>query len=369
MNSHDATLALRGEEFLIERSMVLRLGDFRLEVLSNCAELLDALASYFGPICRDTGFDPATPAAPNTLRLTAVEGASPELPLVFRDWQREPGKQGRKDSVVDLESIRIVHKVRTGVVFLQSAENPLARGPLRKNLNQLINFINSQYMNYLQQRDWLITHTASVLLPGGALALGAFSGGGKSTLMLRLLEEKEAQFVSNDRSFLRHDGGRLRICGVPKLPRVNPGTLLHSPRLRSLLPVKRQEQLQELTPTELWELEEKYDVPLRERYGPTAIADSEVDLRALIVLAWDPQSTQSTELQTVDLAAEPSLLEAVMKSPGPFYQDREGRFLANGIKPQPSSYLERLRGQTVFALKGKADFARAVELLRDHGLL
>ena len=84
----------------------------------------------------------------------------------FIDWAREPGKTGRKDSYLDLDGGRLVRKVRTGMVFLQSAGERIAAGPCLRYDNQVINFINAQYMNWLQNQGWLICH-ASGLVTGG----------------------------------------------------------------------------------------------------------------------------------------------------------------------------------------------------------
>ena len=57
----------------------------------------------------------------------------------------------------------------------------------------------------------------------------------------------------------------------------------------------------------------------------------------------------------------PDLLGAVMKSPGPFFQRRDGSFLADGELPDPAPYRAALAGIPVFELSGAIDFARAAQ--------
>ena len=80
------------------------------------------------------------------LEVVAVEREAPDLGVDFIDWPREPGKTGRKDSYLDLDGARLVRKVRTGMVFLHGTADRIAAGPCLRNDNQVINFINAQYM-------------------------------------------------------------------------------------------------------------------------------------------------------------------------------------------------------------------------------
>ena len=132
---------------LDEQRLYLSLGEYTLSVRSNSHELLTKLGHYFSHV--------TAPACAANMEVIAIERAAPQLGIEFKDWQREPGKRGRKDSYFDFPSGRLLHKVRTGMVFLQSETQRIAAGPCLRNDNQVINFINSQYMNWLQQRDWL----------------------------------------------------------------------------------------------------------------------------------------------------------------------------------------------------------------------
>ena len=78
----------------------------------------------------------------------------------------------------------------------------------------------------------------------------------------------------------------------------------------------------------LWELEEKFDVDVEQFYGKGRIDTSTaVPLAGLIILNWHRDSDQPVSISQVSISRREELLKAVMKSPGPFYQDRSGCFL------------------------------------------
>ena len=68
-------------------------------------------------------------------------------------------------------------------------------------------------MNELQNHGWLINHAAalvyrdSVCASENAIAFAGFSGGGKSTSMLHVLNSGHCRFLSNDRLFVKSEDG------------------------------------------------------------------------------------------------------------------------------------------------------------------
>ena len=339
---------------LTEAPLLLRMGDQLLALHSNSPALLDTIAAYFSHIVETTAA-----AEQADIEVIAIDGPNPELDLPFRDWPREEGKSGRKDAVIDLDDARLVRKVRTGLVFLQRQQRPIAAGELSAHPNQLINFINSQHMNQLQQQGWLICHAAGLTAAEHGIAIAGFSGGGKSTLLLHLMEAEHARYVTNDRLFIRHRGIGTAMTGIPKLPRINPGTIVHNPRLRQLLSARELDRLQSLHADELWHLEEKYDAHINDLYGPQRIVDGG-ELRDLVILNWGRHHASPTQLQKVSLGERRELLHAVMKSPGPFFQDRQGQFLTGLEQARPADYLAALEGVQLWELTGRTDFDQAV---------
>ncbi len=346
---------LLGGRRLLESPRSFSANGCRLNIRSNSRQLLDRLADYFGHL-------PRTPTH-ESLDIIAVERPVCDSGLAFADWRREAGKSGRKDAYLDLADGRLVLKVRTGMLFLQSETRRIAAGPCLANDNQLINFINSQLMNRLQQRGWLICHAAALSFGDRGLALAGFSGNGKSTLMLHLMEQPGYRYLTNDRLFLRAADGEVMALGIPKLPRINPGTLINNPRLAPLLTPERRRQLGQLPKQELWALEEKHDVDIAALYGKERIDTSTpVSLVSLLILNWRHDSPEPTTLQRVDLAQRRDLLAAVMKTPGPFYQDPTGRFQRDDDALPESAYLQLFQQMEIFEVTGGVDFDRLVGL-------
>lgn len=338
---------LTGEHAPVPDTLVLALDGLRIGVRSNSGTLLARLAEYFAQVVSAGAVD---------IELLAIESEPVALGLDYVDWRREAGKRGRKDSCFDLPGARVIHKVRTGMTFLQSDAFRIAAGPCLANDNQVINFINNQYMNWLQQQGWLNCHAAALTVNGRALAMAGFSGGGKSTLMLHMLEQQGTAFLSNDRLFISQQQGQICAAGIPKLPRINPGTIVNNPRLHTLIPPLERAELARLPTDQLWELEQKYDADISRLYGPGRIDTHSRPLAAFMVLNWSRTSDQPLQVERVDPGRRPDLLAAIMKSPGPFYQNSEGQFQTDTRMFDEAAYLRLLEQVPVYEARGGIDF-------------
>jgi len=344
---NDVSDTLLDSHVLIKEPLCLTIEGFSFQVRSNSIELLDKLRCYFAGMC--------TATTQRGVEIIAIERDAADLAINFTDWSREPGKTGRKDSYVDFSGARLLRKVRTGMLFLQSASHRIAAGPCLANENQVINFINAQYMNWLQQQGWLICHAAGLVHNDKAYAIAGFSGGGKSTQMLHLLNGENTAYMTNDRLFVRAEDGFTKATGIPKLPRVNPGTIVHNPKLHELISEQQKSALLSMPQQELWELEHKYDVFIDKIYGPDRIVFS-APLAALIILNWRHDSQQPMSVEKIKLADRRDLLHAVMKSPGPFYQYPDGRFYQDSTALEEQAYIEALGNNAVYEVRGKVDF-------------
>ncbi|CEP36809.1 MULTISPECIES: HprK-related kinase B [unclassified Halomonas] len=304
----------------------------------------------------------------------------PELPVWLLDQQVDTsGREwtavkraktsalGLKEAYVDTPQGRWIHKVRTGMVLFQSLTAPVAVGELNKHHSQVINFINNQFLNHHQRGGYLLGHASAFDIDGNVTAIAASSGGGKSTLMLKALETAQARFLSNDRVLFKPDNGQINILGVAKHPRVNPGTLIHSPRLIDILPAHERARFEHMPSSQLWDIEQKYDVLIPNAYGADKTALSGT-LKHLVLLDWALDSTAPTALSSVDIATTPEALEGLRKSPGPFFQRADGHFPAEQAQ-SAQAYAEYLAGVDVLRLTGAIDFARAIELFNDRGIL
>lgn len=342
---------------LFKQRLSLSFDEFTIEILTNSVALTETLRSYFLPyVTADVGS--------NSKQLYLYEQEPVSMPLAWADWPREPGKAGQKEQICDAEDGRWIHKVKTGVIFFQHNTQPTAVGPCLKHSSQIINFVINQYINYLQQSGGLICHAACVEIEQQGVAIAAFSGGGKSTTMLKLMEHEHTQFVSNDRLFLFATETGVLAKGVSKQPRVNPGTLLHNDTLRHLLSSEQQDALSMLSPTELWSLEQKFDVHITEHYGSNRSKNSTA-LQHVILLNWSHQSHEDTSLDMINIAERPELIGAIAKSPGPFFQQRNGDFLATAAAPTDKQYLDCLERLCVWEARGTADFTRLVDLIKE----
>lgn len=357
-NAKQTAQILIGDTLTQQRVLDLNLGRCIVRVCSNTLAILDYLENYFSHcVMQKTNND-------FDMTVQIIESNPVELPLNFYDWRREAGKTGRKDSVCDIEDARLIKKVRTGMLFLQSEDYRIANGACSENLNQVINFINNQYMTWLQQRNWLNCHAAALVKDGYAYAVAGFSGGGKSTLMLHMLDNAGTKFLSNDRLFIQQEDAHLQAVGIAKMPRINPGTIIHNPRLNHMLSDAQQKQLLAMPVEDLWDLEQKYDVDIERIYGHGRIV-SEAPLKSFLVLNWQRNSSESLQLKKVNLRQRADLLSAVMKSPGPFYQLKDGQFSSAAHTFNQEAYLKALDNIAVFEATGRVDFA----MLAEHYLM
>jgi HprK-related kinase B len=294
-------------------------------------------------------------AGPVAATIDVLEGQNLSVQPDWIDWAREPGKAGRKDAYVDLDDGRLVHKIRTGMTFLQSSQALAAFGPCLAYPNQVINFINTQILNICKRDGWEICHAAAVTDGHKGLAIAGLSGGGKSTAILRMMDLDTTQFVTNDRLMVRATPNSTEGLGIPKNPRINPGTILHNPRLALLLSDERKAELLQMPPEDLWQLEEKHDLFISEVYGQDRMSFT-APLTEFWVLNWSRSSTEPTRLVDADLTERPDLLGAIMKSAGPFFQDANGVFLRDDEPLDPDAYLRQLKSVRIREATGAIDF-------------
>lgn len=347
------------ERYPVTSALELEMDGVAIRVSSNSPVLIGKLEAYFGRHVART-------ARASAIRISALEASPPEFAVVFRDWPAPPGKALPKEAFADTPSGRVVRKLRTPMQFVVSPTELIAVGPCLQHTNQVVNFIVSQHISQQRRAGWLVCHAAGVASDAaGALAIAARSGGGKSTLALRLMSSG-LSYVSNDRLLLRRASGAAEVAGVPKLPRVNPGTLLHNPDLADLLPMKRRRELLELEPSALWDLEEKYDVCVDGVYGVGRSRDR-APLAALVLLRWQPSATLPTRFAPVQLEQRRDLLELLIKPAGVLDIPWGGAGAASHAVNEPGAraYLEALADVRVFEVTGRVDFQRATLYCRE----
>lgn len=330
----------------------LRVAGVAIRVDSNSPELVAALRDYLHVWTIDGADTTQVGAAPD-VHVLAIEAepARPDLP--FLPVAVSTGRRV-KEEYAELLDGRVVRKRLTGILLLLGQGPQLVIGPCRQNLNQVVNFINNRYIQWHLERGWLLCHAAGVARQGRGLLLAGFSGRGKSTLALRLIEHG-LDFISNDRLLV---GGSGELRGLAKWPRVNPGTLLHHPRLLHTLSKDEVERLRAMPPEALWTLEQKSDVDVARVFGPQHVALS-AEFAGSVLLSWD-RKAGATQIQRVDLAQRPDLLQAVMKQPGILFYDPARRCQAN-----EQAYLDALARVPTHECSGHVDWdAAAAACLR-----
>lgn len=331
-------------------SLDLRFGDCTIRVAANRPAITAALTDYFHPFV--VGPDPGM--AP-ILTVTLHEAPPPAADAPFTIKPPDPGKSKIKEEYQDLPDGRIVRKRLTGMLFIFGEGRHLAVGPCLGNLNQVVNFINNRYIEWLLCRGALLGHAAGVLINGRGLGLAGFSGAGKSTLALQLMNHG-ATFVSNDRLMIRRSGDGLVMNGVAKLPRINPGTALNNPNLVGIMPEPDRRRFSAMSEADLWSVEHKYDAPLDACFGPGRFL-LEGPMEGLVILNWH-RNPGPLKREKVDLAQRPDLLPAFMKPTGLFFLPGPGLDCA---MPAPTGrvYTDFLSACTVWEITGGIDFEAA----------
>ena len=351
--------------FPARHGFVLRLEELTLAVRSNSAAVVGDLRGYFGDfVAADIKTDAGAPA---DLDFLLLEAPVEEAPVALAIKPAAPGKRVDKERFADIPGGRLVRKQATGMLFLFGAGLNLAIGPCAANRNQLVNFLCARYMERRLAQGWMLGHAAGVARPvsqgGKALALCGFAGLGKSTLALHVLA-RGLDFVSNDRVLVEpaeagpNGAGGPVLHGIPKHPRLNPGTALGNPALapflapllEAALPEDARKAYADLAPEALRQVEDKFDASIDVCFGPGRFRLA-APLGGVVVLNWR-HGGGALSVRRVDLSQRLDLLEALRKPPGVFYLPQA---LA-GARLTPQACLEALSGVPALELCGGVDF-------------
>lgn len=348
-------------EHLLRPGHTLRLhlaDDFIALVESNSRALLDRLAEYF---CEFLAGDPD---APVTTRLTALQSHPPPIESMFfqRPFTINPttSPRGPKESWLDIEGGRLVRKLRTGMVYLFGGRANLVIGDCLENESQVVNFINNRLIQARLDQGCLLGHAAAVTSEAGrTIMIAGFPGMGKSTLSLKIMARPGAIFLSNDRVMFgpAPGGDALWAYGVPKHPRINPGTILHNEHLAWIFTDEERARFTAMDPAALWDLERKYDGLVHRSFGPRRFRLA-APLTAVALLNWRRDAAGSIVIREIDPNARRDLLPALMKSPGLFYTPPDG---GRASTAPIEEYIAGLAGVKVYELAGAVDFDAAAE--------
>ncbi len=333
----------------VEQSLFLQFDTCVIKVTSNSVSVIDNLKIYF------EGFEANLDKA--DIEIVAIERSNLVLDIDFIDKPSEPGKTKIKEQYYDVDNrSRIIRKKTTGLCFFTDPNNNLVVGECKLNLNQVINFINNRFMQYILKQKGILLHAAAVQFNGLGIAMSGFSGKGKSTLALFFLNQG-ADFVSNDRLISWQDKHVTQMLGVVKHPRVNPGTIVNNPKLNGIFSEQAMNRYLSMSNADLWSLEEKYDVPIGEFYGKEKfVLKSKLDV--YIILNWDLGSSNTTNIKQINLLNRKDLLSACMKSTGLFYLYDQSNWFNDQF------YLNILSSVKVYEVSGRIDFGKVVDFCK-----
>ena len=185
------------------------------------------------------------------------------------------------------------------------------------DVNQVVNLIGTLFGLSLIRRGYVMLHASAVADAGTgeAIAFLGNSGSGKSSLALQLVERGGYDFLSNDRIFLKAIDDGVTIVGLPKKPRVNPGTLLASAALSRLVVGSRRHAYEQLPADELWHLEEKTDIDVEDHLG----ARSKISARLghVYSLEWR-RSDEGLRQESLDVDGAMAAMRVTSKDYGPY---------------------------------------------------
>ena len=342
---HPETLV---RDFVTPFGLRLRVVDVPVEILTDDQDVWAALSRYYRAYVSSADVRPAA-----VVKLIQGELAPPGE---FIDVERAGGAKV-KEAVQDVPGGRLVLKKTTGVVMGLWPGHAFAIGDLRRHLNQGINLVNACYAKAVLSRGHLLLHASGVSWNGRTAMLAGPPGRGKSTAALHFVEEG-FRFLSNDRVLAKPLAEEVEVLGYPKQPRVNPGTLLGHPRLRTLLKPDDQEALGALPRAELWALERKCDVDLDAIYGAGTV-ELAGRARVLALLKWrlDGPPFSVRRLDTTEALAN---VPFFYKDLGVFDLDRP-----RDAAGRMADYAELLRRVTVVEANGCVDFPALVDLVGD----
>nr|WP_321403417.1 HprK-related kinase B [uncultured Desulfobacter sp.] len=326
---------------------LLPLDDCTIEIKCSSEALRNELTRYFLPLLDG-------PHGRVKIHIQVVDGPEPSLDCLLTLQKSGVGKTEVKEELALLDVGRVVRKVNSGIIMVFGGEQNLVSGPCLDYPNQVINFINNRFIEYKLNKGALLGHAAAVFANGMGIAVAGFSGMGKSTLALHLMNAG-ADFVSNDRLVMENTGGHLMMSGVAKWPRINPGTALNNPSLCGVLTDREQAEYKKLPREALWRLEHKYDVMIDQCYGPNRFRLN-APLDRLVLLNWQLDAGPM-KAEEIVLALHKPLLQAIMKDTGLFYLPD------NGLAQNPSEdqYFDLLSSCRVLVLSGGADFEQATQ--------
>ncbi|MDR1397786.1 MAG: HprK-related kinase B [Desulfarculales bacterium] len=346
-------------KYPVTEEIILDFGDIAVRVEMNSPELCAYLYDYFSEFVENTAL-----AGKQLVTVSAHETGALELDLPFISHPAGNGKNKIKESFLNAMDGRLVRKNLTGLIMAFNGQENLVVGRCLDNSNQVVNFINNRLIEQRLNHGCYLGHAAAVSLSDYGLALAGFSGMGKSTLALHLMNEG-CTFISNDRVMLSPDPEPV-LYGVAKQPRINPGTALANAMLHSVMSVRDRRHFSSLPQDILWAAEHKYDALIGKCYGAGRFK-LQSHFGGLVVLNWR-RTPEPTEARLVNAKERPDLVKAFVKETGLFFWAAAGGAHRD---PPADAYAARLSKAPMIEISGGVNFSQAtafcLDFLQNHG--
>jgi HprK-related kinase B len=226
-------------------------------------------------------------------------------------------------------------------------------------MHRAVNLVDACYARIFREGGYQLLHASGVSRGGRGALVSGVSGAGKSTSALHLVEAG-FRLLSNDCVLARPDAAGIDVRGYPKAPYVNPGTLLHHPRLVSLLEPEERRALSAMPTQELWRFEPgKRALDVDALWGPgTFCLQARAEL--LVLLTWRPDGT-GFGVRRLDAESALAHWPIYYKDLGLYDQGRtvEGTPTAENL----DGYRELMERLTVLEISGRPDFPALVDIV------
>lgn len=273
----------------------------------------------------------------------------------------EQGKTKPKEAFLDDPDtgLRLMLKVRSGVLALLGRRHIRVAGDLVGFINQLNNIINAVFIIDRMDAGYTLFHASALARGDRGMIVSGRSGAGKSSAAIWTLEHG-ISIISNDRLLARRAPGEgtgaIPMLGVPKKPRINPGTIVGNPKLHGMMTPAELARYRAMPMEELWHVEHKYDLEVKAVFGPQA-EQATAMLHAAFFLDWEVGGGDY-HCDLLPRERYPEFYRAVFKDGGVFdLNNRE-----TSLKPEHEAEYQRvLEGIPVYHVTGGVSFESLVE--------
>lgn len=341
--------------FTPDHRLLLDLHGVTIEVNTDADEVAAVLRSYYADYLAADQFAEARYRVDAHQRWITVD--RDELSIYV-----EAGKTKPKEAFLDDAGagLRLMLKVRSGVLALLGRRHVRVAGDLVRFSNQLNNIINAVFIIDRMDAGYTLFHASALARGDRGMIVSGRSGAGKSSAAIWTLDHG-LSIISNDRLLARRapgaGTGAIPMLGVPKKPRINPGTIVGNPKLHGMMDPAELARYRAMPKAELWHVEHKFDLDVKSVFGPEA-EQATAMLHAAFFIDWEVESSEPCRCGPLPRERYPEFYRAVFKDGGVFDLSNS----ETSLKPHHEAEYERvLEGIPVHHVTGGVSFEALVE--------